>query len=86
MTSGMEREIAYTSFGGLLFGGINGKKWGDHQKEKFFINNSVKDLILFKEEGSGGGGELWGEWSGWFQCGGKWGLSPKEGIFLEEEK
>ena len=26
------------------------KKWDDHQKKKFFIINSVEDLIPFKEE------------------------------------
>ena len=35
-------------FGGLLLGGANAEKWGDHQKRKFFLNNSVEALISFK--------------------------------------
>ena len=35
-------------FGGLLLGGSNVEKWGDHQKEKFFINNSVEAVNSFK--------------------------------------
>ena len=35
-------------FGGLLLGGSNAEKWGDHQKEKFFINNSVEAVNSFK--------------------------------------
>ena len=31
----------------------NTGKWGDHQKKKFFINNSVEAVILFKVEVSG---------------------------------
>ena len=27
--------------GGFLLGGSNAKKWGDHRKNNFFINNSV---------------------------------------------
>ena len=26
------------------------KKWGDNQKKRFFINNSVEAVILFKKE------------------------------------
>ena len=37
-------------FGGLLFGGSNAEKWGDHQNKTFFLNNSVKALIPFKKE------------------------------------
>ena len=33
----------------LLLGGSNVKKGSDRQKNKFFINNSIKALILFKE-------------------------------------
>ena len=32
-------------FGRLLLGGSNTEKWGDHQKKKFFIGNSVEALI-----------------------------------------
>ena len=37
-------------FGELLLGASNAKKWDDYGKKKFFINNSVEDLIPFKEE------------------------------------
>ena len=37
-------------FGGLHLGSSNAEKWGDHQRKKFFINNSVDTLISFKEE------------------------------------
>ena len=30
-------------------GGLNAEKWGDDQNKKFFVNNSVEALILFKE-------------------------------------
>ena len=33
----------------LLLGGSNAEKWGDHQKKKFFKNNSLKS-IKFKED------------------------------------
>ena len=33
---------------GLLLGSSNEEKWGDHQKKKFFINNSVEVVISFK--------------------------------------
>ena len=39
-------EIGYT-FWGLLLGGSNAEKWGDHQKKIFFINNSVEVVISF---------------------------------------
>ena len=29
------------------------EKWGYHQEKKFFIDNAVQDLILFKEGHSG---------------------------------
>ena len=29
------------------------KKWGDYQKKKFFVNNSIGALILFNEEHQG---------------------------------
>ena len=35
-------------FGGLLLGGSNAEKWGDHKKKKFYINNSVEVVISFK--------------------------------------
>ena len=31
-----------------LLGGSNAEKWGDHEKEKFFINNSVEAEISFE--------------------------------------
>ena len=31
-----------------MLGVSNAEKWGDHQKKKFFINNSVEAVILFK--------------------------------------
>ena len=40
-------EIGYTSLG-ILLGGSNAEKWGDHKKKKFFINNSVESVISFK--------------------------------------
>ena len=59
----------------------------DHQKNKFFINNSVQAVVLFKEEHQ----DLlnlpvpvevgWG-----LHCGKKQGFSPKDGIFFEAEK
>ena len=33
----------------LLLGGANVEKWGDHQEEKFFIDNAVQALIPFQE-------------------------------------
>ena len=33
----------------LLLGGSDAEKWGDHQKKKFFKNNSLKS-IKFKED------------------------------------
>ena len=41
----MELDIL---FGGLLLGGSNAKKWGDHKKKKFFINKSVEVVVSFK--------------------------------------
>ena len=35
-------------FGGLLLGGSNAEKWGDHKKKKFFINNFAEVVISFK--------------------------------------
>ena len=29
---------------GLLFGDSNPEKWSDHQRKKFFINNSLKSI------------------------------------------
>ena len=37
----------------LLLGGSSAEKWGDCQKKKFFINNSVKAVISFKEKHQG---------------------------------
>ena len=34
-----------TLFGGILLGGSNTKKRGDHQNKKVFINKSAKALI-----------------------------------------
>ena len=34
-------EIAYTFFKKIVVGRFICGKWGDHQKKKFFINNSV---------------------------------------------
>ena len=36
-------------FWGVLLGGSNEEKWCDHVKKKFFINNFVKTVVLFKE-------------------------------------
>ena len=33
--------------------GSNAKKWDDHQKEKFVINNSIEALIPFIEKHQG---------------------------------
>ena len=46
-------EIAYFLEGGLLLGGSNAEKWGDHQKKKFLISNFVEALIQFKEKNKG---------------------------------
>ena len=32
-------------FRGLLSGGSDAEKWGDHKKKKFLINNSVEVVI-----------------------------------------
>ena len=45
--------IVSTFFGVLHLGGSHAEKRGDHQKKKFFINNSVEDLILCNEEDQG---------------------------------
>lgn len=37
-------------FFGLLLGGPNAEKWGKYPKKKFFINNFIEALILFKKE------------------------------------
>ena len=37
-------------FGGLLLGGSNAEKWGDHKKKKFFINNFIEVVISFKQK------------------------------------
>ena len=37
-------------FAGCRLRCSNGKKWDDHQKKKFFINNSVEYLSPFKEQ------------------------------------
>ena len=56
LVSGAERESVggrwnwIYFFGGLLFGGSNAEKWGDHKKEKFFIKHSVEVVISFKQE------------------------------------
>ena len=34
-------------------GGSNAEKWGDHQKKKFFIKNSIKAVFSFKEKYQG---------------------------------
>ena len=49
---GGQRNYIYF-LGGLLLRDSNTGKWGDHQKKKFFINNSVEAVILFKVEVSG---------------------------------
>ena len=36
-------------FGGLLLGGSNAEKWGDHQKKKFFINRLKPKFCLWRE-------------------------------------
>ena len=45
--------IACTFLGGLQLGRSNAEKWVDHQRKKFFINNSVEALIPFREEHQG---------------------------------
>lgn len=37
-------------FFGLLFEGPKAEKWGKYPKKKFFINNFIEALILFKKE------------------------------------
>ena len=34
-------------------GSSNAEKWGDHQKKKFFVKNSIEAVISFKEEYQG---------------------------------
>ena len=34
-------KLAYTFFEGIVVGRFKCKKWGDHQKKKFFINNAL---------------------------------------------
>ena len=46
-------KTEYTFLVGFLLGGSNVKKCGDHQKMKFFINNSVEAVIPFKEKHQG---------------------------------
>ena len=46
----IETDFSWTCFSrggniGLLLGDSNAEKWGDHQKKKFFINNSVDAVI-----------------------------------------
>ena len=36
--------------GRFLLGSSKMKKWGDNQNKRFFINNSVEAVILFKNE------------------------------------
>ena len=43
-------ELYVPFFGGMLLGGSYAEKRGDHQKKKFFINNSVEALISFNKE------------------------------------
>ena len=38
-------KSACAFFGGFLLGDTNTKKWGDHQRKKFFINKSAESLI-----------------------------------------
>ena len=45
--------IVSTFFGVLDLGGSHAEKRGDHQKKKFFINNSVEDLIPCNEKDRG---------------------------------
>ena len=62
--------------------------WGDHQRKKFFINNSVETLIPFKGKHQGLYWKcmyFWGG-SGGFDCGKKMSLSPKKEIFLKQKK
>ena len=42
-------EIVRAFLGRFLLGDSNTKKQGDHRNKKFFINKSVKALILLKE-------------------------------------
>ena len=71
-----------------LFGGLqlvaDAEKWDDHQRKKFFINNYVEALILFKEEHQGGPilklHVPLGCWKKWHK------KSPKKRIFFETEK
>ena len=50
---GIAIGIACTFLGGLQLGSSNAEKWVDHQRKKFFINNSVEALIPFREEHQG---------------------------------
>ena len=41
--AGAGRNCVYF-FGGLLLGGSDVEKWSDHEKKKFFVNNSLKSI------------------------------------------
>ena len=45
-------ETAYTFFG-IVVGRFKYGKMGDHQKKKFFINNTVEAVVAFKKEHQG---------------------------------
>ena len=70
--------------GGFQLRDSNLEKQGDHRKKKFFVNDSVKALILCNEKRQGLlklHVPFWGASSE-----GGLGLSPKKGIFFRTEK
>ena len=85
---GSTTGIACTFLGGLQLGSSNAEKWFDHQREKFFINNSVEALIPFREEHQGLYWKCMYFWGGIgrLQFWGKSGTISKKGNFLWNRK
>ena len=72
----------YKLFLGLLLGGWNAAKCGDHQKKKLFINNAVESLIPSKEDHEGLL-RLHVPLVGSSNVGRKWGLLQKKELFFK---
>ena len=77
--------------GGVGCGGVGARrnwiyKWGDNQKNKLFISNTVEARIPFNEEHQGLLKRHVPLGWGVFRCERKMVQSPNEGIFFEMEK